>query len=494
MTTATAPSYAAPDRFAVSHLGMREVHADRPPWQLVKELIQNVFDEAPPATLCQVTITENPREPDTTFLRVVDDGPGFADIRDSWTLLKPTPKRLDPTKRGRFNLGEKELISVALEATVETAGHTVHFPRLGSRAVDPNDRKTGTVITALMPWNEAQRQELVQRLLRFRPTDCRLTVNGADAPRREPLIIHSAILDTVLQSAAGEPMRHTRRRTDLHLLAPLNPEEPWLYEMGIPIQPIACQWDLDVQQKVPMPPNRDTVRTGYLQDIYAEALNAGLRLMADQDFGEAWVDTAVEDPRLSGDAVRGIVKGRYGEKPILSRPDRDANMQAAEQGHSVINPNSLSQVERERFKQDAHVPTAYDLYGVKRTFNPLDPEIQLPDAANPGFPAFREWVQTLAGYCGLKANVVFYEYPVSVVASCSANTANPLVAFNCRNLKPEFFQPPYNRPEQLELIIHELAHALADKPTEHRPAWGRACATAGARIADGLLTQFCNQF
>ena len=37
--------------------------------------------------------------------------------------------------------------------------------------------------------------------------------------------------------------------------------------------------------------------------------------------------------------------------------------------------------------------------------------------------------------------------------------------------------------EQLELIIHELAHALSDTPMEHGPKWGDACASAGTQIA-----------
>ena len=35
------------ERFAVSHEGMREQHAARAPWELVQELVQNAWDEAP---------------------------------------------------------------------------------------------------------------------------------------------------------------------------------------------------------------------------------------------------------------------------------------------------------------------------------------------------------------------------------------------------------------------------------------------------------------
>ena len=35
------------ERFAVSHEGMREQHAARALWELVQELVQNAWDEAP---------------------------------------------------------------------------------------------------------------------------------------------------------------------------------------------------------------------------------------------------------------------------------------------------------------------------------------------------------------------------------------------------------------------------------------------------------------
>ena len=119
-------------RFAISTQGMRELHVDRPPWMLVKELIQNAWDEAPEATVCRVRVKPEVR-PGVAQVVVEDDGPGFADIADAFTLMKPTPKRMDPTRRGRFNIGEKEVVSVALEAEIRTVGWTVVFPAAASR-------------------------------------------------------------------------------------------------------------------------------------------------------------------------------------------------------------------------------------------------------------------------------------------------------------------------------------------------------------------------
>ena len=113
-----------PERFTVDTLGMRQLHQQRQPEQLVKELVQNVFDEKE-ASNCEVTIQ---REEAGARVIVEDDGLGFSNVSDAYTLMGDTAKRMDPERRGRFNMGEKEVLCVATWATVETVGSTVEFP------------------------------------------------------------------------------------------------------------------------------------------------------------------------------------------------------------------------------------------------------------------------------------------------------------------------------------------------------------------------------
>ena len=475
--------FVAPERFAVSHLGMRELHENRPPWQLVKELIQNSWDEAPEATVCTVEITVRSNE-NATLVTVTDDGPGFNDISDAWTLMKHTAKRQQPTKRGRFNMGEKEIVSVALEAEVETVGHTVTFPRMGSRVVSPNQRAKGTRIAALMPWNQEQADGLVAKLATFRPTDCRLVVNKVEVVQREPISIRSTILNTVLQEGPGQPMRPTRRRTDIHILTRHNPAESWLYEMGIPIQPIGTPWDVDVMQKIPMPPNRDTVSESYLSDIYAEVLNAEHEIMEPDQFGEQWVKQAVEDPRTESPAIISTVAGRYGSKVLLTSPDADANMKAAEDDYELVNPRSLSKIERDRFREDAGLQTTRQVFGAPT------PAIEEHEPESADEIAFAEWVIDVGMMAELNVTVkIIDDVKAHRLADCTANTTMPTVRFNRAYLPPSFFAPPYPKEQQLELVIHELGHAKANKPMEHGPAWGEGVAQVGAMIAGGLLAR-----
>ena len=68
--------------------------------QIIRELVQNTFDEE--ETICGLRISE---EPEGVLIVLRDDGPGF---QDSHTLMGGTSKRMDPEKRGRFNLGDQD--------------------------------------------------------------------------------------------------------------------------------------------------------------------------------------------------------------------------------------------------------------------------------------------------------------------------------------------------------------------------------------------------
>ena len=470
--------YTAPERFTISHTGMRELNVGRAPWTLVKELIQNSWDEAPAATTCRVSIKAHPKEA-ATILTVEDDGPGFSNIEDAWTLMRHTDKRSDPRKRGRFNLGEKELISVAMEATVETVGATVVFPRMGGRVTKTNRRRKGTKITAVMPWGADARTEISERLARFRPTDCGLTVNGDEVPKRTAIASRSVVLRTVLQEGPGEPMRDTRRRTNIEILERANADEGWLYEMGIPIQRIDSPWDVDVLQKVPMPPQRDTVSEGYLQDIYAEILNETKEMLDAEQMGESWVKRAINDERTEKQTVEQVVETRYGTRVVLGSRDRDANMKATEAGYEVVNPRSLTPQERDRFRQDAGVQSAYMVFGVELK-HPPDRKPKQDTAEGP----FAAWVESLGKMAGLTVTVrIIEDADAPQLASCTASTEEPTVRFNVALLPGQFMEQPYWRPEQLALIYHEFGHALAPAGVKHGPSWGEAVALGAGLIS-----------
>ena len=461
---------------------MRELNGNRQPWDLVKELVQNSWDEAPFATECRVTVKPQ-ADGNATMVTVQDDGPGFSDVADAYTLMGHTKKRLSPTKRGRFNVGEKDVISIAIEAEVETVGHTVTFPPEGSRTEVTNSRTKGTVVRVLMPWNEEQSGELVAMLQRFRPpTNCRLFVNDTEVPHQPAKAVSSAAMQTVVQDDPGKPMRTTQRQTEIHIAGPHDSNgEGWLYEMGIPVRVLDCPWDIDVMQKIPMGQQRDAVSEAYLNRIYAEVLNSTHGMLEREGFGRQWVKRALEHSQIKPEAVKATVRGRYGSaKAVFETLDRDANLRASEAGYGGVNPGGLSEREKEAFRKHAGVKGSDEVFPT-----PPPPRSYYDPEPGSNQARFAEWVTEMAEHCGLTANVQYFSEPDNArLADCSASTENPTLRFNEARLGERFFEPPYASIEHWHLLFHELGHAMsAQSEMGHGEKWGEGVSKVAASIA-----------
>ncbi len=381
-------------------------------------------------------------------------------------------------------MGEKDVISVAIKAKVETVGHTVTFPRTGSRELTSNSRRAnGTIVKVLMPWNEQQSNKLVAMLRRFRtPINCRLFVNDREVPHQPAKAISSIKLQTVVQDARGKPMRTAQRLTKIHISEPHDANSKgWLYEIGIPVQVIDCPWDVDVMQDIPMSQQRDAVSEAYLNRIYAETLNATHGMLKRDEFGSQWVKRAIEHPQIKPGAVKSTVRGRYGSsRAVFATLDSDANMRASEAGYGVANSGGMSKKEIEALRKNANVKDSDEVFPT-----PPPPRKDYEPEPDSDQARFAEWVTEMAGHCNLTATVrYFYEPDNYKLADCSASTITPTLRFNEAQLDRTFFEPPYGSIEHWELLLHELGHALSKQSViGHGEKWGEGVSKAGALIA-----------
>ena len=468
--------------FEIDPEGLKSLNYGREPWDLIKELIQNAWDETPFATECRVG-TRGTEGGSATVVTVEDNGSGFADIRHSYTLMSNTPKRSEPTKRGRFNRGEKDVISIAKEATIETTGTTVKFLPDGTREQEPNERLRGTLIELTMPWNEAERVGMTNKLRTLRPPPACQTMVDGDIVKANPAVeVWPAQLDTVIQEGNDGPLKSVKRKAMIEITNPHDISgKTHLYEMGIPIQEIDCPWDVDVQIKVPLDEKRDNVKPKYLKKIYSEVLNAVHHMTEAEEFSEAWVKSTIEEPEISREAVRATLKGRYGaERAVFAVLDQDACQKARRDGYAVINRESLSKQERKAFQEHCGVQDADVLFPT-----PPPPQNDYEAEEGTALAEFAKWAREMGERCSVNATVKFFNEPGNNrVADCQASTLNPTLRFNEGKLGQDFFKGPYGRPEQYELMNHELGHALTEGPSGgHDELWGEGVAKAGALIA-----------
>jgi len=473
-------------RFEVDVEGMKELQGGRDLWRLVKELPVNVFDECARddvvqrPTVCHVTA--NPiKGRRAVRVTVEDDGQGFQHLEDAYTLFRSTPKRGQPEVAGRFNMGEKEIMALAYEGRIETTSGTVEFPRSGDRKVSKRrKRAAGTYIALDLPAKVDEIQACVTMLRRLvPPLGLRFTVNGEEIGRPQEIARTQSCLNTVIQTRPGEPLKTGYRTTDIVIYEPAD-EGAWLFELGCPVQRIEAPYSADVRQKVPMPPERDTVSNYFLQDIYAAVLNATVDLLTVSDTGEDWMKQALEDSDTRSETVQKAARLRFGDKVVLWSSNPVANEEAIEAGYVVVPPQVLSKAEREGYKR-AGFKYSSDEFGV----TPVSVDEVKPDEDMLRVAAYaRALARHLVGLDGL--TVRFYRLPR---AKYVATYRVGLLSFNVATLPRDFFGRI--TADVTDLILHELGHHGPDgEDLPHGRAYVNRLSALGARLFHIMLEDY----
>ena len=95
--------------FDVDKVGLSKLLQRREKSFLVYELIQNAWDQNVTKVDVSLERIEGKR-----CVRIVvsdDDPEGFQELAHAFTLFAESTKKKDPTKRGRFNIGEKWVLA-----------------------------------------------------------------------------------------------------------------------------------------------------------------------------------------------------------------------------------------------------------------------------------------------------------------------------------------------------------------------------------------------
>ncbi len=336
MTTAT-------DWFGVDRKGLAQLIGDRGKSFMVFELLQNAWDEASTEVIVYFRPTDTPG---LYRLEVIDDNPeGFRNLTHAYTLFAPSDKKDDPTKRGRFNWGEKLVLALCTEAYITTTKGTVSFTvegRKSSRKSTPR----GTHFSGLIRMNRAEYNDAMEEIKRiFPPQGIRTVINDAVITAAPPKASITLTLPTIKADTEGV-LRSSARISTVHIYEPRHDERGWLFEMGIPVVETGDRWHYDVQQKVPLNSERTDVTPAYKQDIRTKVLNEMFREITTEDANQPWVRDAVRDKDIAPEAVEKVMTERFGEKRVIFDPsDPEANKLAVLKGYTVIPPRSLSHEE-----------------------------------------------------------------------------------------------------------------------------------------------------
>lgn len=435
--------------FSVDTEGLASLQDGKPKTFVVRELLQNALDEK--TTGCRITMK---RRCGKAVISVEDDSPnGFKDLSDSWTLFKDTDKRRNPEQRGRFNLGEKQTFAICDRAEIETVGRKVVFDKDG-RHVGKCSRDKGSKITVEVRMTKQEFDALESYTSTFLiPKNVRVLVNEKPIPYIAPHIIFDAILMTEIEE--NGIFKKFSRKTKVHLL---KTDKSMLHEMGIPVMEIDCAYSIDVQQKVPLTIDRDSVLPSFLRDLYAEVLNQIHNELPEEQASQIWIREAMSDDRTSREAVESVIETRYGKKTCIATPlDKHSVDEAISRGYRVVYGSEMSAEEWKNVKRYAVLESSSQLFS--RSF--ADSETLEPNEKQ---KVVAELVKKIAKrILEIDVSVNFVRSPKATVRAQFSN--GNVLTFNVSKLGDRFFDEPVS-VEVIDLIVHELGHSNGSH-TEH---------------------------
>lgn len=324
-----------PAWFDVDKAGLAKLLERRGKSFVVFELVQNCWDTG--ATKVDVEMKPLPGRP-VVEIRVTDDDPkGFSHLNHSFTLFAESEKKSDPSKRGRFNLGEKLVLALCETAEIVSTTGGVRFNAQGRTTLRRRTAR-GSYFWGEVKMTRAEYEDVLLDVQKLLPPHGVVTrVNGeALAPRAEARTA-SVELPTEIADEEGFLRRTSARKTTMRIFEVAPGEKAMLYEIGIPVMETGDTFHVDIAQKVPLTMERDAVPPAYLRAVRTFCLNAMSDKITADVAAAPWVQEALTDKRVSSEAVTMVLDKRFGLKRVIFDPsDQEGTKMAAAQGYTVI--------------------------------------------------------------------------------------------------------------------------------------------------------------
>jgi len=446
--------------FEVSKDGLKKLQLGKPKLYAIRELLQNAMDE-------EVTRIEVRSRYDTGLAEftIIDNSPiGFRDITDAYTLFKPTYKQVDPQKRGRFNLGEKQAFAICEEAKVKTTKGTITFDKKG-RHTSSQKTEVGTEVSVTIKMSRGEYESILYEISRYIvPEGIQYIINDREIPHKQPKDTFKAKLLTEFDKDGI--MRQAERETIVEIYE--EPDRKTLYEMGIPVVDIDCDYSLNVQQRVPLGIDRETVRPVFLKELYAELLKHTAEQLPEESSGATWVRTGLTlTDRMDKKTVEAIIKKRYGDKALVANPSDPRSIDdAIAHGYHIIRGSEMGKDEWVTVKAFDTVQTTSDLFEYNTRDAPSIKEL------TSDMQALKDLTIKIAKEVfGISVSVDFFKDSRMVAAQY--NSAIKAVSFNIAKVDT---RQPF-RVDTIAVIFHELAHEYGNHTEEgYHEALSKACA------------------
>lgn len=340
-------------KFEIDDKGFKTQMSEVPLWRLIQEIISNSFDEKAVTKIdCEIKYDKL----DNVFMvEIKDDGNGFKNIKDIFTLYGDSYKRTNPEQSGRYNEGEKRFLAVAQKGFVITKNTRIDFDDYGRKDSHVSNTK-GTVVSALFKrkdFEEESLEDIIRNIHRVAVPDGKeLWVNDDFIEPKQLVKKFKAELFTVKASGPNSKLVQIKRETWVYLYKKID-EKPIIYERGIPVQELeeSLQWHVDIRQKIPQTTDRNVVSDKYLHKLYSIITENTLDLITDNQSDSNWINDGLKFQKKP-EVIKAVMRKKYGTDQVMIRSttDSEANERAESNGVHLISGSELDPLVRENLK------------------------------------------------------------------------------------------------------------------------------------------------
>lgn len=427
---------------------------------IVNELAQNGWDTA--ATWVKIDIASIPNRAAITLTVTDNDPDGFHNLTHAYTMFAESEKKGDPSKRGRFNLGEKLVLAACTSAVISSTTGTVRFDRDGKKLTrtQVNEcRDEGSEFSAEIRMTRAELDGVMEATTQLLPP-IPTFINGKQLPSRKPTHTFTTTLPTEKADEEGY-LKRTARKTEVRVY------KPWdgvshLYEMGIPVVDTELPWTIEIDQKIPLNSDRDNVSPAYLRQVGVLVVNEMHKHLSADEASLPSVIEALGDSRITDGAVNTILTHQYGKKRTVFDPsDPEANNKAFAHGHNVIPGRAFGSSQWKNIKRAGVVQASGKVFPSPRPYDPDGDQAKtLPkDKWTPGIVAVEAFAKAFAQeLMDVRITVTMEnEFTQGYVA----NYGHQHLVFNVPRLSKKWFNLETNALNVIDLLIHEFGHQYA---------------------------------
>ena len=430
----------------------------------LEELVSNAQDE----NVTRIDVRFEHVEQRRYRITVEDDSPeGFKELAHAYTLFAPSYKKSDPTKRGRFNFGEKWVIAICDSAQISTTTGTIIFEG-DQRRRSRTKRAAGTLFEGYVTSNREEYEKVCQRMLRIIPNEgVILTFNGQEIKPRQPVVSFEATLPTIIANEEGELVR-SERKTTVNLYEVREGEDASIYELGIPVVKTGDLYHYDIRQKVPLSLNRDNVPPKFLKLLRTLALDHIHNLIPEDKITASCVREGLEG--ATPEAVASVLEKTFGEKRAIADPsDREAENRLKADGFTIIPANTFSKATWQNIKAAGAAQAAGTIRPTPKPYRD-DPDAPVrklldPKKLTPAMKLVEEYAVLIAQHVvGSAISVTWVNDMECYFSACYGprGSKGGALDFNVARLGYGWFdRPPATTWEIESLLLHEFGHHKA---------------------------------